>query len=409
MRRSQRIARDVVRSLEANRSRALLMMLGVAVGVAALSAVIVIGQGTRQRILGLVARHGLDMIMVRAGGETQVFAPRADRGLTVLMAEDARAIAAEVPGVRQVSVVQNQRGLVAVYGDRSVTTRVFGVEPAWQEIRRWAHGEGEFISEADHAAMARVAILGLHVARELFPDGDAVGQTIRLQNDPYVVKGVFGEMGTNAGGDNWDDRIVVPFSTSSRRLFGRPYLEQIVVRVDDARQVPAVAERIREVLRVRHGIGPGQPDDFFVREPEDVEGAALEAPSTLNALLVVLAGVALLAGGLVIMNLMLLSVTQRTREIGLRRALGARRQDIARQFLFESLAVSLGGALLGLAVGLGIALGLSAGGLAQSRITLLPFVLAVAACVALGLGFGIHPARRAAAVDPVTALRGHLP
>jgi putative ABC transport system permease protein len=407
MSRSQRIARDVLSSLTAQPSRVLLMMLGLAVGVGVLSAVIVIGQGTRARILGLVERHGFDMVMVRAGGDVQVFAPQADRGLASLLAGDAQAIAAEVPYVQMVSGVQNLRGINVVYEDRSVVTRAFGVEPDWLAIRHRDVAEGAFLSDSDMAAMARVVVLGVKVARALFPEGGAVGRTVRINNDPYTVKGVFIELGTDAAGiDDWDDRIVVPLATSARRLFNRPYLEQIVVRVSDVQRVPETAERIRELLAVRHGIAPGQPADFFVREPDDVEGAALDTASTLSALLLAVSIVALVAGGLVIMNVMVASVSQRSREIGLRRAMGARASDISRQFLLESLFVALGGGAVGVVAGTASAAVLGAAGIASSRITWVPFAVALAACVVVGLAFGIHPARKAARVDPATSLRG---
>jgi putative ABC transport system permease protein len=406
MSRSQRIARDVGVSLLANKPRAFLMMIGLAVGVAVLSSVIVIGQGTREEVMALVQKHGLDMVMVRAGGDVQVFAPQADRGLASLMEGDARAIAADIPNVELVSVVQNQRGITIVAGDRSVVTRAFGVEPAWSEIRRWYVADGAFITESDSAAMARVVLLGAKVARDLFPDGGAVGQVVRVNNDPYTVKGVFTEVGASAGGDDYDDRIVVPFTTSSRRLFNRPYLEQIVFRVSDVGRIEDVAERTRALLRVRHTITPGAPDDFFVREPEDVEGAALETSTTLMALLVAISLVALAAGGLVIMNLMLMAVAQRSKEIGLRRALGAKTSDISRQFLFEALFISITGGIIGVVVGVAVALGLEAAGVTAGKVTWIPFAAALIACVAIGIAFGVPPARKAAGVDPASSLRG---
>jgi putative ABC transport system permease protein len=407
MSRSQRIAGDVLASLSAQRSRVLLMTAGLAVGVAVLSAVIVIGQGTRERIMGFVEEHGLDMIMVRAGGEVQVFAPQSDRGLASLLDADARAIEAEVPYIDLVSGVQNQRGITVVYEDRSVVTRAFGVEPSWMAIRHRNVGEGEFLSDADMASMARVAVIGVKIARALFPEGGAVGRTIRVNNDPYTVKGVFEVLGTDAVGlEDWDDRLVVPITTSARRLFNRPYLEQIVVRVTDLSRVPEVAERMRDLLAVRHGIAHGRPPDFFVRDPDDIEGAALEASSTLSALLLAISLVALAAGGFVIMNVMLASVSQRSREIGLRRAMGARASDITCQFLLESLFVALAGGGIGVAAGTVIAAALGAAGAASSRITWVPFAVALAACVAIGLIVGIHPARKAARVDPAAAVRG---
>ncbi|HEX9876257.1 MAG TPA: ABC transporter permease [Gammaproteobacteria bacterium] len=407
MGRSQRIAGDVLASLLAHKPRTFLMMLGLVVGVAVLSAVIIIGQGTQERIMGLVQMHGLDMLMVRAGGEMQVFAPQADRGLASLVEADARAIEAEIPNIEMASVVQNQRGITVVHEDQSVTTRAFGVEPAWMEIRRWGIAEGDFISESDIGSLARVVMLGAKIARELFPEGGSVGRIVRVAGDPYTVKGVFVEMGASAGGDDWDDRIVVPFATSSRRLFNRPYLEQIVIRVPDVRRMAETAARVRALLRVRHGIGPSENDDFFVREPEDVEGAALETSTTLMALLIATSVVALIAGGLVIMNLMLIAVSQRSREIGLRRAVGARASDITRQFLLESLFIALAGGLLGTALGVAVAAALGALGVANSRITWVPFALALGACMAIGIAFGVRPARQAARMDPAASLRGH--
>lgn len=404
MSRGWRIARHTAAMLTANRQRTFLMMLGLAVGVAVLSTVMIVAAGTRRRVNELVNKHGLDMVMVRAGGDVQVFAPTADRGIESLFDADARAIADEIPNVSMVSPVQNQRGLSAVFEDRSHTTRVFGVAPPWIEIRRWGVADGEFIADADMQGMARVALLGAGVARKLFPEGGAVGRTIRLNGDPYIVKGVFIEMGVDAGGDDWDDRIVVPFSTSSRRLFGRPHLEQIVMRVSDPRRLPETAARVRELLRVRHQIGAGEPDDFFVREPADVEGAALETSSTLSSLLFGVSAVALLAGGLVIMNLMLVAVSQRSPEIALRRAVGARVSDIKRQFLLEALLVALAGALAGALLGVATALILDALSLAAGVITWVPFAAAILSCGLIGLLAGIHPARKAAAVEPAAAL-----
>jgi putative ABC transport system permease protein len=405
MSRTRRLIRDAVASLRANRSRSFLMMLGPAAGVAVLAAVIVTTQGARNEVMSLVAKHGLDMIMVRAGGEVQVFAPRADRGLSVLFAEDALAIEREVPGVRMVSPVQNQRGIAVVSREGNVVTRAFGVDSDWMTIRRWGMSEGEFVSDADIAGASRVVMLGAKVARELFPSGGAVGQTVRVANEPYVVKGVFIEMGASAGGDDWDDRIVVPFTTSARRLLNRPSLEQIVLRVSNASQMSATAERVRALLRVRHNIGPGEPDDFFVREPEDVQNAAIDTSSTLLGLLIGVSLVALLAGGLATANLMLAGIAQRTREIGIRRAAGARESDISRQFFTESLLVSFGGGVLGVVVGVLAAIGLSALGLARAQVTWVPFVVALVAAVAIGVVAAHRPARAAARLDPATAVR----
>ncbi len=407
MSRRLRIASDVLASLLSHKQQAFLMTLGVAVGVAVLSAVISIGQGTSERVMELVQNHNLDMIMVRAGGEVQVFAPRVDRGVSALLPEDARAIEAEIPNIELVSVVQAQRGINVVFEDRSVVTRVFGVDPSFSEIRYRPLAEGEFISQADMASMARVAYLGDRVAKALFPEGGAVGRTIRVENAPYTVRGIFAPVGMAANGEeNQDDRLVVPYTTSARRLLNRPFVEQIVMRVVDTQAIPETAERVRALLRVRHNIGGGEPDDFFVREPEDVVDAAFETPRILFTLMAGISAVALLAGGLVIMNLMLIAVSQRSTEIGLRRAIGARASDIIWQFLLESLLVSLSGGVAGVAVGISTAWGLEASGLVVSRVTWLPFAVAAVACTVVGLASGIQPARKAAHIDPVSSLRG---
>jgi putative ABC transport system permease protein len=405
MSRTQRIGSDVLASLLSHKQRAILMMLGVAVGVAVLSAVIAIGEGTRARLLKLVETHNLDMIMVRAGGDAQVFAPTADRGLSSLFVEDARAIEKDIPNIEFISGTQNKRGINLVYEDQSAVTRLFGVEPNWADVRHRTLSEGEFISSADMTSMARIAILGHTVAKALFPQGGAVGRTIRLENEPYVIKGVFTEVGSTTEED-FDDRIVIPYSTSARRLLNRPFLEQIVMRVRDTNLIPETADRVRALLRVRHNISQGRPDDFFVREPQDVADTASKTPKMLFALMAGISLVALIGGGLVIMNLMLIAVSQRSREIGLRRAIGARTGDITQQFLLESVFVALIGGVVGVAIGLIVAWGLDAAGLVVSRITWLPFVAAFAACTVVGVVFGVQPARKAAHLDPAASLSG---
>src|SRR6185503_12109812 len=241
----------------------------------------------------------------------------------------------------------------------------------------------------------------------LFPEGDPVGKVIRVENDPYTVKGVFREIGQTANGEeDQDDRLVIPFSTSSRRLLNRPYVEQIVINVPNLDNIPEVAERIRTLLKSRHAIGAGEADDFFVREPDDVVDAAMQTPAMLFTLMAAISVVALVAGGLVIMNLMLIAIAQRSKEIGLRRALGARASDISRQFLLESVFIALLGGVVGVVLGLAAALGLDAMGLAVSRITWLPIAIGFLACMAVGIAFGAQPARKAAHIEPVTTLRG---
>ncbi len=382
------------------------MALGVFIGTASLTTVLFIAQGTRERIMGLVAKHGWDMLMVRAGAERQVGAPVADRTLASLGEADASAIEAGVPNVLQVAAVQNQRGWETAFGENSVKTRIFGVSASWTDIRRRPVARGEGIAPEDMIQSARICLMGAKTAKILFGDADPLGQTVRIGNDPYRVKGVFAEVGASATGEDWDDRIVIPYTTSSKRLFGRAYLEQIVVQVADPRRVAETAERVRALLRERHGIRPGGEDDFFVREPKDIEETALATSTTLTRLLVGVSAVSLLGGGIMIMNIMLLSVSQRRGEIGLRRAVGARRGDITFQFMLESLGISMVGGLGGLLGGLALASILSKMGVASSQVTWPPFAAALGTSLLVALAFGLYPARRAARVDPVVALRG---
>jgi putative ABC transport system permease protein len=405
MKRTLRLMQQAVDSLLSNRLRSFLMMLGLVIGIASLTAVICIGQGTRAQVMDMVAKQGWDLIMIRAGAAKQVFAPTTDRTVASLMEADTQAMEAGLGNIRYISSVQNQRGWEVVYGDQSVKTRIFGVGPTWHYIRRRPVERGEFLSQADLVNMSRVAILGFRTAKMLFGAADPVGQTIRIGSEPFQVKGVFVEAGITPGGDDWDDRIVIPLTTSSKRLFGRLYLEQIVVQVRDPRKLPQTAEQIRKLLRERHQIRAGAEDDFFVREPEDLKETALSTSSTLTTLLIAISAISMLVGGVVIMNLMLISVSQRVHEIGLRLTVGARSRDILGQFLFEALGVALIGGLLGAAGGAGIASLLAWKGVAVSQITWIPFAISIAACTLVAVAFGLYPAHKASRLDPVVALR----
>jgi len=402
MARKTKIIGEACAALSSHKLRTFFMMIAIVIGIASLTAVICIGQGTKEEIMGRVGKHGNDMIMVRPGGTKQVGPGERDRAIVSLAPEDADEIEKRISNIRRISTVQNQRNWDVSYQDKTVNQRIFGVEPAWAEIRR-SDGLhlGRPLSEDDLQRASRVGILGWTTWKELFGDEDPVGATIRIGDNPFEVIGVFPELGAAAVKDDWDFRVVVPVSTSTKRLFGRTYLEQIVIQVQDTSKLHETAEQVRAILRELHGIAPGGADDFYVREPEHIAEAALKTSKSLNNLLYAISGIALLIGGIVIMNIMLLSVSERTREIGLRRALGARKRDILGQFLTEALAVTLVGGVVGVVSGLAASFLLAE----QVKITGISLAVSIVSCSVVALLFGLYPARKAAAVDPVVAMR----
>ncbi|MFP4028407.1 MAG: ABC transporter permease [Candidatus Brocadiia bacterium] len=398
-----RLAGEGLRALGANKLRTFFMMAGIIVGVASLTVVICAGQGTRDKVMALVARHGLDTLMIRpeeSGGRG------GDRSLVSLVEDDAQAIETSVGNVKQVAPVQNQRGQRIEYLGTSLSTMVFGVTPAWADVRRFDAVSGEFITNEDLSLSKRVCLLGQTVKNTLFGDADPLGQTIRVGNDSFTIKGVLIRKGASASGKDRDDRIVIPLTTASKRLFGRTYLDQIVVQVRDVGDIHRVAEETRALLRNRHGIRAGVEDDFSIREPEELIETASGTSTTLIVLLVAISAISMLVGGVVIMNLMLMSVSERTKEIGLRRAVGARKLDIAMQFIVETLLIAFTAELAGIVLGMGIATALSVAQVMPIKITWQPFILATLFCGVIALAFGFYPAKKAARTEPVRALRG---
>jgi len=406
MARKTKIISEACVALASHKLRTFLMMISIVIGIASLTAVICIGQGAEEEIMGRVGKHGNDMIMVRPGGTKQVGPGERDRAIVSLAPEDAEEIEKRLSNIRRISTVQNQRNWDVSYQGKTVNQRIFGVEPAWAEIRR-SDGLhlGSPMSEDDLQRAAKVGILGWTTWKELFGDEDPVGATIHIGDNSFEVIGVFPELGAAAVKDDWDFRVVVPVSTSTKRLFGRTYLEQIVIQVQDRgkdnEKLHETAEQVRATLRELHGIAPGGADDFYVREPEHIADVALKTSRTLKNLLYTISGIALLIGGIVIMNIMLLSVSERTREIGLRRALGARKRDILGQFLTEALAVTLAGGVVGVACGLAASVLLAE----HVKITGISLAVSIVSCSLVALLFGLYPARKAAAVDPVVAMR----
>ena len=391
-------------ALWANRLRSLLTILGVIVGVAAVIAVVTLTQGASAVLNARVASLGTNVLTITPGSST-TGGVRGGAGTTQSLTQaDADALAA-LPHVSAVSPVLGASAQV-IAGAQNWNTRVEGVYPGYQSIGSWQMAEGSWFSDAAEASGQPVAVLGQTVVQNLFtPTGtDALGQSITINSQTYQVVGVLQTKGT-AGFSNQDDVVFVPFSAAQERLNNSQYVSQIEAQVDSTDNVNTVQQAMTSLLEQRHNIAPGGTDDFTVRSPTQFVQTAQQSTQTLATLLIGIAAISLIVGGIGIMNIMLVSVTERTREIGIRMAVGARRGDIRNQFLVEAVTLSVVGGLFGVAIGL-------VGGALLTRAFGLPFTLSVGA-IALAVGvsmvigviFGFYPALRAARLDPIVALR----
>jgi putative ABC transport system permease protein len=398
--------RTALRALGAHKVRTGLTLLGIVIGVAAVVAMVAIGQGTQAEVLRKVESMGTSLLTVSAAQLTHVAGRQQQAGaLAITLTEkDAQAVPEEVTSVAAVAPAQSKR-LPVKYQEQTTTTGVVGTTPDFQMVRNFRPIVGEFFDEEQERSSSRVAVLGQTARLNLFGNADPVGETIRISNVPFEVIGVLEPKGLDISGKDQDDQIVIPLRTALRRVFNLTYLSTIYVSVRDGASMDAAASAIGELLRERHRLHPGAADDFTIQSQSSLLTAQAAVSSTFTALLGSIGGVSLLVGGVGILAIMLIAVRERTREIGIRRALGARRKDILLQFLIETSLLSIGGGLLG------VLFGLAAGKLVSLTTgwpMLVPWGTALAAVVfsaALGLVFGVYPARKAAALDPIVALR----
>jgi putative ABC transport system permease protein len=401
--------RSAMRALSTNALRSLLTMLGIIIGVAAVITMIAIGTGAQQRVEEQIRALGSNLLLVMPGTVTQGGARLgAQTGLT-LTEDDTRAIALEVPEV-QAAAPSMRNTMQAVVGNVNWATSVQGSSADYLVVRDWPIADGRNFDAAEENGGAKVALIGQTVARELFGDLDPIDQVIRVNRVPLTVIGVLDRKGQNSMGQDQDDIVVVPISTFRNRLqrSGGGRLKRvwsISVKVRDGQSMEAAEEGIRELLRQRHRRQPGADDDFTVRNLSETLAAQEESTRVMTLLLAAVAGVSLIVGGIGIMNIMLVSVTERTREIGLRMAVGARSRDILGQFLIEAVALSLVGGAIGIV--LGAAATWAVGSFAGWQVVRSgqAIALAVGFAAAVGVFFGFYPARRAAALLPIQALR----
>ena len=395
--------RIALKALNRNKLRTALTMLGMIIGVGAVITMVAIGKGAQTTIEEQVKAAGTNMININAGNWSQG-GVRMGQGMSnTLMPEDAEALRA-VPGVQYVAAGANTRGQI-IAGNQNWSSRVEGTDVDLPLIRSWPNRYGAFFTPQDVSAAAKVAVLGTVVAETLFgPDVDPTGEMIRIRNQPFKVIGVMSSKGQSAMGQDQDDVVYVPYTTVIKKLQGQQHISNITVSAATPDTAP-VAAAITETLRIRHKIMPGDPDDFMVRTLEEMASVRSETARTMGSLLAAIAGVSLLVGGIGIMNIMLVSVTERTREIGLRMAIGARGKDVLLQFLVEAVVLSLFGGIIGIAFGFGLAA--AAERFLQWPTAIPPNAIGMAFgfAAATGVFFGFYPARKAARLDPIEALR----
>ncbi|WP_377809329.1 ABC transporter permease [Azospirillum sp. A29] len=401
--------RAALDSLRANPLRSALTMLGIVIGVAAVIAMVAVGAGARDQVLRQIASLGTNLIMVGQGSIARGGVKLGAGTASSLTEDDALAVLSEIPGV-VVTAPSVRWGLQIVAGNQNWGTVLFGITPDYMDARDWSVATGRGLSDEDVAQANKVVVLGQTVVRNLFGGGDPIGEPVRVFSTPLTVVGVLAEKGQNTQGQDQDDVIFVPLSAAKRNIPGMAksnprFIHTMVVKMRDGTDMAEAQAQIRDLLRQRHRLVAGQDDDFWMRDLSEVSATRDASSRALSFLLAAVAAVSLLVGGIGIMNIMLVSVTERTREIGLRLAIGARRRDILVQFLIESTTLSLIGAAVGVALGIGTAMGVATLAGWPTLIQIDSVVLAVVVSGIVGVFFGLYPARRAARLNPIEALR----
>ena len=401
------ISLQAVRSLRRYRLRTSLMMLGILVGIASLAVLSSLGEATKretmQRFKNMLGTF--DAIIVRPGGGRTRGMPTLVNMPPTLRFDDAAAIATELPGIKAVAEVQNAFDIDVKYRDQSSSPAIFGVSPNWLALRSEEVADGAFFTPGQNTSLARVAVLGPDVRNRMFPGEDPIGKTIRIADVPFEVIGGLKSRGAGPAGASLDNVVLIPINTASRRLFNRDFLTMLIVQVKDPERGDEATAEVAALLRWRHHIQPPALDDFTITNPAATMARVTSAGSTLTKILTGVSIMALLIGGVVIMSLMSIAVSERRKEIGVRRSVGAAQVDVVLQFLLEAALVSVAGGIAGVMIGWG---GVQLVARMQKLPPILvwePFLAAILLSLAVGVVFGIYPAWRASRVDPIQALR----
>jgi putative ABC transport system permease protein len=394
------------RAMGANRLRTFLTMLGMMIGVAAVIMMLAVGRGAQSTVEDSIATMGSNLFIVLSGSSTASGVRIGTGNAPTLTLNDANAIGElnSVGGVAPVSPGSAQ----IVYGSNNWGTFVTGTTPSYVDVANWTIDSGEMFSDADVRASARVAVLGATVAKNLFEEEDAVGKVIRVRGSPFTVVGTMARKGQSLDGRDQDDTVFIPVTTAQRKVFGSQFpgtVRFIQVKAKTAEAMPAAEREMAQLLRQRHRLPDRADDDFDIRNMTAVANAAAATAKVMSLMLGAIASISLLVGGIGIMNIMLVSVTERTREIGIRIAIGARERDILTQFLLEAIIISLFGSLIGVVLGVGAAAIANAAANITVIVTMGSILLAFSVAAAIGVFFGFYPASKAAHLKPIDALR----
>jgi len=402
-----RTLRVSLRALTRNKMRSFLTILGIIIGVGAVIAMVSIGEGAKKGIEDRFNSMGTNLLFVSPGSRNVRGLHTGFGGFDTLKEEDAKAIEEQCSAVKYTSPSVSGRAQV-VYGNKNWNTSIQGTGAMYPEIRKWEMAEGTYFDEQMARAAAKVCVLGSEVKKSLFEDEDPVGKIIRIKKIPFKVLGVFKSKGESGGWFNRDDMIAMPYTTNQKRLLGIDYIQSIDVSAVSMAKTQEAQRQIEELLRIRHKIAPGAEDDFTVRNMAEIAEGAAQSTQIMTLFLGSIASISLLVGGIGIMNIMLVSVTERIREIGIRMSVGAREKDILLQFLAEAIVLSLLGGLIGIGFGVGLSkfvhfIPIFASW--KTVVSLSSILLAFLFSGSVGVFFGFYPARKASKLDPIEALR----